>query len=846
MPAVYADRLGSNASNVAYNVKDYGAIGDGSTSDTTAVQAAITAATAASVPLFFPAGTYLCGRLSASGYVWWFGPGKLKLSAVSIFSDDLEWIKLTGTSTTDCIIEDMLFDGTQVIGTARDSWGASGMDGNNESVSPYTNWSRSWNCITALTYRRVIVRRTNVTNYKRFLLVYNSTNVEISDNKADGYTNLCDNYAVVELATDLIFSRNELKGRDHVNAPASGVYSTYGILAWDCDRVQITGNNTTGHQIVVRAGIGSQITSVEGDRCIIADNIIMSPPADTACFGYSGVTATGNTIKKSGDWGLSFNNSLAVTCVGNVIDGTAVGGIYFEDISGGVVCSDNIVRDIAQAYANSVNTPSLTPGIQVKITSVIPKYVVIKGNSLLFATVPTSTSYVGTAISVETTSSDSLAVTFACIVQGNICHNDTTNLPDWVISVPEARVLCSATSGTLTTYGERIVGGTSGNSAYNVYTSTAGSTYLWFYGQTGPFLANETITGQQSSATWTVASSALAAHTGNLVKDNIDRYTRKNAAFVNQGNDVPPAPGFRLSPQSSAPVITSASSGSTVLYYTPYTHNVIPIWNGKEWVKWRMGELSMALLASSTVPNFHDVGKNFDAFVALSSSVPVLATGPAWTSDTARNAALARLQGLWTNNASIDLRISTSTSTGTTILANQALYVGSFRCKTTAQAVMTFGGSPSSGCTQADLLVWNAYNRVDYSALLRDSDNSWSYATATWRAANGSTTARVTFLRGIDEDAVDASYHAVCLPSNGTTPIAGIGLSTTLAFSGISSIFGATNYATATARYVGQPGLGYYFVAPIEIGAGGGTQTWVGDLGLATTYQSGLAFKMLM
>ena len=48
-----------NNVNFMLNVKDYGAVGNGSTADATAIQAAINAVPAAGGTVYFPAGTYI-------------------------------------------------------------------------------------------------------------------------------------------------------------------------------------------------------------------------------------------------------------------------------------------------------------------------------------------------------------------------------------------------------------------------------------------------------------------------------------------------------------------------------------------------------------------------------------------------------------------------------------------------------------------------------------------------------------------------------------------------------------------------------------------------------------------
>lgn len=81
----------ANASliNLAYNVKDYGALGDGTTDDTTAIQDAINAAQAVS-PLggvvWFPAGTYkITAALVITNHVTVDGPGQINSTNLTDF-----------------------------------------------------------------------------------------------------------------------------------------------------------------------------------------------------------------------------------------------------------------------------------------------------------------------------------------------------------------------------------------------------------------------------------------------------------------------------------------------------------------------------------------------------------------------------------------------------------------------------------------------------------------------------------------------------------------------------------------------------------------------------------------
>jgi hypothetical protein len=96
-----------------YNVKDYGAAGDGSTSDTAAVQAAITAANGGIV--YFPSGTYLVGSLSLPSGTTLQGEG----SQVA----ELKWTGTTGTllsnggSANNITVTGLTLDGNNTAAT---------------------------------------------------------------------------------------------------------------------------------------------------------------------------------------------------------------------------------------------------------------------------------------------------------------------------------------------------------------------------------------------------------------------------------------------------------------------------------------------------------------------------------------------------------------------------------------------------------------------------------------------------------------------------------------------------------------------------------------------------------
>lgn len=295
------------------------------------------------------------------------------------------------------------------------------------------------------------------------------------------------------------------------------------------------------------------------------------------------------------------------------------------------------------------------------------------------------------------------------------------------------------------------------------------------------------------------------------------------------------AAGGRLTLATSTPVTTTDQTAKTTVYYTPYINNLLPIYDGAAWTATVFSELSLALDSDAGHTGYHQSGKLFDLFVFNDSGTLRLGTGPAWSSDTAQSAAVARVSGRWVNNASIQLRWGTGATDLSTVAANLATWVGTFR--------MTAGGQTEDSA--AKRFLWNLYNRVPRPMRAIDTTDSWSYTTATIRQANNAAANQLDFVRGLDEDAVEAT--AIARWANDTSGGIGftmIGLDATNA-SATGSLFvsgsaaAANAVVTSHASYRGFPGVGRHFLAWLEKGNGSGTHTWSGDGG-GTVTQSGI------
>lgn len=257
---------------------------------------------------------------------------------------------------------------------------------------------------------------------------------------------------------------------------------------------------------------------------------------------------------------------------------------------------------------------------------------------------------------------------------------------------------------------------------------TAGSSsvlpdFYWDY--TNSILYVCTTTGSTSTAVWTAvnASSATAAV---------------------------PAPQGRLTLTSATPVITTQVTAATAVYYTPYTGNLVPIYNGSSMSPTEFSELTLTLVASHAADTIYDI------FVFSNSGVLTLVTGPAWSTSTAGSGArgtgagttqIARVKGLWTNAVSMTGRNGSSTYT---VGANLGTYLGSISMDGTNGQVschLSYGQGRKWG-------IWNAYNRTPIILKAGDTTAGWTIeggGSGAYRALNGSASNAVTLFTGLPE-----------------------------------------------------------------------------------------------
>jgi hypothetical protein len=298
-------------------------------------------------------------------------------------------------------------------------------------------------------------------------------------------------------------------------------------------------------------------------------------------------------------------------------------------------------------------------------------------------------------------------------------------------------------------------------------------------------------------------------------------------------NDIPDG---RITLTSGTPVLSATTTGAATVYYTPYCGNNVPIYDGTNWTLSTFSELSNVLANSSTGsagPAAGAASKNYDLFVWNNAGTMTLTRGGAWNSDTARSSAtendLERISGILMNKNTI--------TNGPA--ADRGTYVGTIRTDSGAAQVSYNLGGIASGGTAGNVGLWNMYNRVPFSCFSGDSTDSWTYATTTWRATDGSSTFRTSFIVGQAEEIYYARNIGLGTQAGGAAGRVAVCLDATNSFSGITGDWNVTTATTAIGTYEATIAIGWHFISGVEY-ASAATVTYNGDGGAPASIQTGM------
>lgn len=213
-------------------------------------------------------------------------------------------------------------------------------------------------------------------------------------------------------------------------------------------------------------------------------------------------------------------------------------------------------------------------------------------------------------------------------------------------------------------------------------------------------------------------------------------------------------PGGRLTLSSNNPL--GEGYNASTLYYQPFIHGVIPIFDdviGK-WVYRTIPPTGLAFPIGSESPRVVDVYAQ-----PSNDEIGWMIALQGWTNETERLRELKRKDGILT------------VSFPNTIYKNRT-YLGSLK----------FSGGQGTAKMQDHVtqrFVFNSYNQVQRRLYKGDSSSGWSYQGGFWRSANGSDLNRVEVLDGIGQGVLDLRLaYRVTAPAN-TYAFLGLGINAT-------------------------------------------------------------------
>jgi hypothetical protein len=329
-----------------------------------------------------------------------------------------------------------------------------------------------------------------------------------------------------------------------------------------------------------------------------------------------------------------------------------------------------------------------------------------------------------------------------------------------------------------------------------------------------------------AGGTGATTAAAARSNLGAASTSDLTALSAQISAFTASLTNLVSNPQGRLSPTSATPVISSGVTAGPAVYYMPYTGNLCQIYDGTQFNPQIFTELTLTLNSNYVLSSIYDVFIIKDASAGMT-----VVTGPAWTNITAGSCArgtgagtteLTRLNGLLVNaNAMATAR---NGSTTYSVAANQGTYVGSIYIDGTAGQITcntAYGQSRKWA-------IWNYYNRAPIILKAGDATSSWTYASATVRAANGSSANSLTTFCGIAEEAFDLrSYESGTFSISGTGNFllaTGVGINSTTTITGaktqqannpsISINWGGT--LSPVGSYVRTPALGIDVITLLE------------------------------
>lgn len=284
-------------------------------------------------------------------------------------------------------------------------------------------------------------------------------------------------------------------------------------------------------------------------------------------------------------------------------------------------------------------------------------------------------------------------------------------------------------------------------------------------------------------------------------------------------------PQGRLTLTSHTPVMTADVTAATTVYYDSYVGNQVPVAGSSLMIG--SDEVSMGLSTSNVLS-----GNLYDIFGVSNGGALAICVGPAWASTSSRGTGAGTTQLALSNGLETDANSLTHCYGGTAgttdlgpIAANAGVYLGTIYATANGQTKMQFSPASASGGANTVRGIWNAYNRVSARSISRDSNSSWVYGTATWRAADASNSNRVSYVDGLAQTQADCRYYDPAFESSGSL-IGAIGcdFNSTTATPGDVSFTNNVSVILLATEDKFAPTLGLNYVQAVEWSNGTNTQ----------------------
>lgn len=373
----------------------YGAEGDGTTDDTSALQAAINAVPAGGI-LYLPNGTYLASSLTLNSSIKLMGAGTIKQKTGSA-EDDTPFVTVDS--------DDVWFDGITFDGNKANQGTVVGADllrfssgADNGRVTNCTFVSSTGCCVSAYSASNLEIRNNQFSDWRsanngavHVQAVDASINgCRIIGNFVDGSVSGSTGIKVVGTSTytvyDVVVEGNTVTVGDTVGTDTLGIElwsaSQYGVIRGTISANTIKGENSTNANIygVSVAGAGCR------DVAVVGNAIINCLAYGIEVAGSKCITVSGNTLRQENASpaykpGVMLNETNNSIVTGNTIDSYRVGiQIYsgnasVADASSNIIATNTIICPASLA-TNAIWVQSNASGAKIENT-------IINSNSVM-------------------------------------------------------------------------------------------------------------------------------------------------------------------------------------------------------------------------------------------------------------------------------------------------------------------------------------------------------------------------------------------------------------------------------------------------------------------------------